>query len=100
MTPTPLDYLTPPPPDPSRHSWVYAALSLACLAVPCVGLLLRIGPVFLCGGAIAAPTGMIFGTIGILRSPDGLGSVSVLGTFLNALVFIGLAWLFFIEGLC
>ena len=76
-----------------------AAWSFICLWVPAAGFVLRIGPMFLCGGVLAPLVGMAAAFMGMMTDRRATVFCSVaLG--MNALVLSYFGWFIFVRGLC
>jgi hypothetical protein len=102
MGQTPLDYYQRTPRGPDSNIRIAALLSvcsLACVGVPIVGWILQIGGLFIVGGLLAPPVGIIMAGVGMGMSRDMRGLCAVvLGC--NALAVGYFVWLVFVRGLC
>ena len=99
MSSEPLNYDTPSP--RGGGSPALPAMSFACLLVPIAGLVMRNGPIFLCGGMLMPVAGLALGIAGVAK-PCGTGGLvsSSIAIGLNGLALAYFVWLIFVHGLC
>jgi hypothetical protein len=94
-----LDYRAPEPRAERLEPGLGVALgvlSMGCVAVPVAGFVMRSGPLFLCGGAVAPLVGICLAIISLARGAD----VGFFALVANGMVAIYFIWLVFVNGLC
>ena len=102
MSNSPLDYHTPlrrRAPGNIARANALAVWSLACPCVPAAGFMFQIGPMFLCGGAIAPLVGIALAITGIFCDRRAT-AICCVAMGMNALVIAYFGWLIFVRGLC